>query len=229
MLPKLALKLRHSSCLSLLEYQNYSCEFPLCSTKMNVSYRYLNKQSKRPQDLFILWMFCFHVYLCHVCALCPQVRWRLRDPLELELRMIVSHQVAAGNWPSARTSALDYWAICSASKDTFYLCFKIHFLYVWVLYLHIFLCTTHVPGTCGGQEEGIRSCGTGVNGWLWVIMWVLGIDCKSNKYSKLLSSKLSSPYLCFVLKRGNCKTLKEHSNWPVFELSWTYIEETSLC
>lgn len=173
-------------------------------------------------------MFHFHVYLCHVCALCPQVRWRLRDPLERELRMIVSNQVA-GNWPSARTSALDYWAVYSTPKDTFYLCFKIHFLYVWVLYLHIFLCTTHVPGTCGGQEEGSD------------LVELELMDCyeSSCKCWELIARATSTPnywasnspalYLCFILKHGNCKTLKEHSNWPVFELSWIYIEETSLC
>ena len=61
-----------------------------------------------------VWMYCLHVCYCtHVI----QCLWR-SDPLELELQMVVSHHVKAGNWTqsSARAaSALNCWAISPVS------------------------------------------------------------------------------------------------------------------
>lgn len=72
--------------------------------------------------------------------------------------------------------------------------------------------------TCGGQQEGIRSCGTGV-----ISHNVSGGDefqilCKRNKCFKLVSSKLSSPCFCSkTLNVASCKISKEkHSGWACF-------------
>jgi hypothetical protein len=41
-------------------------------------------------------MFCL-MYVHHVCAWCHRIQKRMLEPLQLELEMIVSHHVCAGN------------------------------------------------------------------------------------------------------------------------------------
>lgn len=68
-----------------------------------------------------VWIFCSHVCLCtiHMPDALPGEK-RASDPLKLHLEIIVSHQVASGNWTlgsSARArSALNCWAFSLVSQ-----------------------------------------------------------------------------------------------------------------
>lgn len=69
--------------------------------------------------LFYVWVLCLHVCICTTCM--PSVhrgQERVSDPLELELRMGVSHGVDSKDWTwvlcQTVSSLSNYWAISPA-------------------------------------------------------------------------------------------------------------------
>lgn len=48
--------------------------------------------------LFV-WVFFLHVYVHHMCALCPEKSEKMLDTAELDLQMAVNHHVGALTGP----------------------------------------------------------------------------------------------------------------------------------
>ena len=73
-----------------------------------------------------IYLFLFHVYvflpLC-ICTTCVsgtrEGQKRVKDPLELELPMVINHKAAAANWTQVPCkSALNHWMLASWTQDS---------------------------------------------------------------------------------------------------------------
>lgn len=61
----------------------------------------------------------------------------------------------------------------------------IFILCIWMFCVYLCLCTTHMLGIHGSQKRVSHPPGTG---WMWVTMWVLGIELKPSERQPVLTN-----------------------------------------
>lgn len=187
------------------------------TTALQVSYQWATSQSWA--DIKTSLEILFYVYECfacipvhHMCAWCPGRQKRELGFLVLELQSL-SHLVTAGNLadlgpleerPSILTTepSLQHWL--------YFL--NIYLFYVNVL-LHVWMCTTCMPGACRGHRRVVGPLGlelwtwsshhVDAGNWIWVIRYSLeDSGCKSSITQAMLSGSCQQSQEVQTVGRG---------------------------